>query len=229
MPNVSLASDRAAWGLARLVCAAVPNVDDFRRARHDVGINQGQTGADDVLKGCEATQSPEEGGGRKGKGRKPLGGAPLALARAVCFPTLFDFIHQSCSLPIEGQSSSYWLSDAKFSSVERDEMAVLAVRPSGIECSERALTPCHFPDWRARGRGGRANRAIRGKWRAHARGACAGARQAEGGREDGRDTIKISALFVPLPSSLSLSFASSIYPSLSPALDTRAHAVRVQQ
>ena len=38
MPNVSLASDRAAggrvaWGLARLVCAALPNVDDLRRAR----------------------------------------------------------------------------------------------------------------------------------------------------------------------------------------------------
>ena len=64
------------------------------RARHDVGINQGQTGADDVLKGCEATQSPMEG--------DPWGPPSLlAIARAVCFPTLFDFIHQSCSLPIE--------------------------------------------------------------------------------------------------------------------------------
>ena len=68
------------------------------RARHDVGINQGQTGADDVLKGCEATQSPVEGGEK----RSPWGPISLlAIARAVCFPTLFDFIHQSCSLPIE--------------------------------------------------------------------------------------------------------------------------------
>ena len=57
----------------------------------------------------------------------------------------------------------------------------MAVCPSGIECSADSMP---FPGL-AGAASERADRAIRGKWRAHARGTCAGARRAAP-REDGR-------------------------------------------
>ena len=116
------------------------------RARHDVGINQGQTGVDDVLKGCEATQSPMEGG-RKGDPWGPRSPHSWRLPMPCAFRLfLTSSINHALCRSSEGQSSSYWLSEAKFSSVERDEMAVCR----GLNA---ALTPCHFPDWRAEGIG----------------------------------------------------------------------------